>query len=72
MGGIVASYLAASVEKQQEFKAVILIGPVNPSPGAAGIFEKRIAVVENGEMFPPLPNPMPLGLVHSQLQRPES
>jgi pimeloyl-ACP methyl ester carboxylesterase len=51
MGGIVASYLAAtdSGDTQQRFKAVVLIGPVNPSPKAAENFAKRIAVVEKGK-----------------------
>ncbi|OBT87636.1 hypothetical protein VE02_02713 [Pseudogymnoascus sp. 03VT05] len=52
MGGIVASLLAAedSVSKQQRFKAVVLIGPVNPNPGAAEAFGKRISIVEKDGM----------------------
>jgi uncharacterized membrane protein len=52
MGGIVASLLAAedSTNKQQRFKAVVLIGPVNPNPGAAEVFGKRISIVEKGKI----------------------
>lgn len=54
MGGIVASYLAAqdAVKKGARFEAVVLIGPVNPNPGAAEAFSKRISVVEQGRLTP--------------------
>ncbi|KFZ16783.1 hypothetical protein V502_04899 [Pseudogymnoascus sp. VKM F-4520 (FW-2644)] len=54
MGGIVASILAAedAVSKQQRFNAVVLIGPVNPSPGVAEVFEKRVSIVEKDGMEP--------------------
>ncbi|KAK4986749.1 hypothetical protein LTR66_007782 [Elasticomyces elasticus] len=54
MGGIVASSLAAedSVSKQQRFNAVVLIGPVSPSPGAAEVFRTRISIVEKDGMEP--------------------
>jgi pimeloyl-ACP methyl ester carboxylesterase len=45
MGGIVAPYLASS-DSQRRFVAVVLNGPVNPNPGAAAVFNKRINVVE--------------------------
>lgn len=50
MGGIVASYLAAdrSADNPKLFKAVVLIGPVNPNPGTAEVFGKRIGIVEKG------------------------
>lgn len=51
MGGIVASHLAATAPAL--IRAVVLIGPVNPNPGAADVFSKRIAVVERGQQpFP--------------------
>jgi pimeloyl-ACP methyl ester carboxylesterase len=46
MGGIVANYIAA--EYQERVKAVILLGPVNPAPGMADVFAKRIEVVKKG------------------------
>jgi pimeloyl-ACP methyl ester carboxylesterase len=46
MGGIVASYIAA--EYADRVKGVVLIGPVNPDPALATVFEKRIEVVKNG------------------------
>lgn len=46
MGGIVASYIAA--EYPDRVKGVVLIGPVNPDPALASIFEKRIEVVKKG------------------------
>jgi pimeloyl-ACP methyl ester carboxylesterase len=54
MGGIVASILAAedSVSNRQRFKAVVLMGPVNPSPGAAEVFRKRVSIVEKGKINP--------------------
>ncbi|PGH20100.1 hypothetical protein AJ80_03668 [Polytolypa hystricis UAMH7299] len=51
MGGIIASYLAASDESNR-FKGVVLVGPVNPNPGAAEIFSKRIQTVEADGMEP--------------------
>lgn len=51
MGGIVASHIA-STDASNRIKAVILIGPVNPSAGAAEVFSKRIAVVEKDGMEP--------------------
>lgn len=55
MGGIVASILAAedSVSTHQRFNAVILIGPVNPSPGVAEVFQKRVSIVEKGKINTP-------------------
>ncbi|KFY13629.1 hypothetical protein V492_03130 [Pseudogymnoascus sp. VKM F-4246] len=54
MGGIVASILAAddSMSKQHRFNAVVLIGPVNPSPGVAEVFQKRVSIVEKDGMEP--------------------
>lgn len=46
MGGIVASELA--LKHGERVKGVVLIGPVNPNPGAAEAFEKRIVVVQEG------------------------
>jgi pimeloyl-ACP methyl ester carboxylesterase len=46
MGGIVANYIAA--EYQERVKAVIVLGPVNPAPGIADVFSKRIEVVRKG------------------------
>jgi len=46
MGGIVASYIAA--EYPDRVKGVVLIGPVNPDPALASVFEKRIEVVKKG------------------------
>jgi pimeloyl-ACP methyl ester carboxylesterase len=46
MGGIVASYLAATYPGR--VKGVVLIGPVNPAPSIAPIFEKRIETVKAG------------------------
>jgi len=48
MGGIVANYIAA--EYQERVKAVILLGPVNPAPGMADVFAKRIEVVRKGTL----------------------
>ncbi|KFY53493.1 hypothetical protein V496_07553 [Pseudogymnoascus sp. VKM F-4515 (FW-2607)] len=50
MGGIVASHLAATAPAL--IRAVVLIGPVNPNPGAAEVFSKRIIVVERDGMAP--------------------
>jgi pimeloyl-ACP methyl ester carboxylesterase len=49
MGGIVANYIAA--EYQERVKAVILLGPVNPAPGMADVFAKRIEVVRKGYLI---------------------
>jgi len=49
MGGIVASETAL---RDPRIKGVVLIGPVNPNPGAAEAFSKRIGVVEAGGMEP--------------------
>ena len=46
MGGIVANYIAA--EYQERVNAVIVLGPVNPAPGIADVFSKRIEVVRKG------------------------
>jgi pimeloyl-ACP methyl ester carboxylesterase len=46
MGGIVANYIAA--EYPDRVKGVVLIGPVNPDPALASIFDKRIEVVKKG------------------------
>jgi pimeloyl-ACP methyl ester carboxylesterase len=43
MGGIVANYITA--EYQERVKAVIVLGPVNPAPGMADVFSKRIELV---------------------------
>lgn len=46
MGGILASCLAAL--RPDRVRGVVLIGPVNPSPGAAKAFEDRIEAVKKG------------------------
>ncbi|KAH8646992.1 3-oxoadipate enol-lactone hydrolase-like protein [Tricladium varicosporioides] len=47
MGGIVASFMAG--EWKERVEGVVLLGPVNPTPGMAAVFEKRIeAVKQNG------------------------
>ncbi|KAH6673353.1 3-oxoadipate enol-lactone hydrolase-like protein [Halenospora varia] len=47
MGGIVASFMAS--EWRERVRGVVLLGPVNPAPGLAEVFEKRIeAVKQNG------------------------
>ncbi|RFU26923.1 hypothetical protein B7463_g9430, partial [Scytalidium lignicola] len=46
MGGIVACELASG----HAFKAVVLLGPVNPNPNAASVFGKRITTVEQQGM----------------------
>lgn len=46
MGGIVASEIA--LKDQDRIKAVVLIGPVNPNPGAAEVFAKRVEIVASG------------------------
>lgn len=51
MGGIVASHLAATAPAL--IRAAVLIGPVNPNPGAAEVFSKRIIVVERGQQPSP-------------------
>jgi pimeloyl-ACP methyl ester carboxylesterase len=75
MGGIVASHLAATDERQR-FMAVVLIGPVNPNPEAAGLFGKRIGIVERGMRFSApsptvfrslLPDPFSQGWTHQNV-----
>jgi pimeloyl-ACP methyl ester carboxylesterase len=51
MGGILASRLAAT--KPERVRGVVLVGPVNPSAGAAKAFEDRIAAVKKGVYFTP-------------------
>ncbi|KAB5576485.1 Alpha/Beta hydrolase protein [Coniochaeta sp. 2T2.1] len=51
MGGIVASEMALRDEKDR-IKGLVLIGPVNPNPGAAEAFGRRIEVVSQGGMEP--------------------
>jgi len=46
MGGIVANYLGA--EYPDRVKGIVLLGPVNPIPSLAEVFEKRIEVIKNG------------------------
>lgn len=46
MGGIVASEIAATYPDR--VKGVILVGPVNPQPQMASVFEQRIEAVKKG------------------------
>lgn len=46
MGGLVANYIAS--EYPERVKGVLLIGPVNPDPALAEVFQKRIEVVKKG------------------------
>ena len=46
MGGIVASFLAATYPER--VRGVVLIGPVDPSPSVVPVFEKRIETVQKG------------------------
>ncbi|KAK2630488.1 hypothetical protein QTJ16_001308 [Diplocarpon rosae] len=59
MGGIVASWLAA--EYPARVKGVVLLGPVNPAPGLAEVFGKRVHVVKAGttDGLEPLANTIP-------------
>lgn len=52
MGGIVVSHLASESLSRGRIQAVVLIGPVYPSEAVAGVFEKRIEVVEREGMGP--------------------
>ena len=56
MGGIVASFLAATYPDR--VKGVVLIGPVNPSPAVVPVFEKRIETVKRGTSHQFLPIPV--------------
>jgi pimeloyl-ACP methyl ester carboxylesterase len=47
MGGIVASEIAATYPDR--VRGVVLIGPVNPQPQLATVFEQRIEAVEKGK-----------------------
>lgn len=49
MGGIVASEIAASYPER--VRGVVLIGPVNPQPQLATVFEQRIEAVKKGRKF---------------------
>ncbi|KAK2751454.1 hypothetical protein FQN55_000729 [Onygenales sp. PD_40] len=51
MGGIVASYLAAS-DVSGRIRGVVLVGPVHPNPGTAEVVRKRIQAVEADGMEP--------------------
>ena len=53
MGGILASYIAA--EYPDRVKGIVLIGPVQPAPAVADVFEKRIEVVKKGSFVSPSP-----------------
>jgi pimeloyl-ACP methyl ester carboxylesterase len=46
MGGMLPTYLAST--KPERVLAGICIGPVNPSPGVADVFRKRIETVRAG------------------------
>jgi pimeloyl-ACP methyl ester carboxylesterase len=48
LGGIVASLVAS--QHPERVKAVVLLGPVNPSPGLAEAFENRIEIVKTGRL----------------------
>ena len=50
MGGIVASEIAASYPDR--VSGVVLIGPVNPQPQMANVFEQRIEGVKKGQSKP--------------------
>ncbi|PBP17160.1 alpha/beta hydrolase, partial [Diplocarpon rosae] len=56
MGGMVASWLAA--EYPARVKGVVLLGPVNPAPGLAEAFGKRVDVVR-ADGLEPLANTIP-------------
>ncbi|KAF8849454.1 alpha/beta-hydrolase [Acephala macrosclerotiorum] len=45
MGGILASHLAAT--QPSRIKAVVLLGPVDPAPNLADIFQKRIETIKD-------------------------
>lgn len=47
MGAIVASELST----QLRLLGVVLIGPVNPNPGLADVFNARIATVEKSTLL---------------------
>jgi pimeloyl-ACP methyl ester carboxylesterase len=48
MGGMLPTYLAATVPER--VVAAVCIGPVNPSPAVAEVFQKRIPAVREGGM----------------------
>ena len=50
MGGIVASEIAETCPDR--VRGVVLIGPVNPAPNLATVFEQRIEAVKKGTSFP--------------------
>ena len=50
MGGIIPTYLAATAPER--VRGGVCIGPVNPNPGAAGVFGKRVETVRSGMYIP--------------------
>lgn len=48
MGGMIASEMALK-DRSSRIKGLVLIGPVNPNPGTAKLFESRIEVVSRGQ-----------------------
>lgn len=48
MGGMIASEMALK-DRSSRIKGLVLIGPVNPNPGTAKVFESRIEVVSRGQ-----------------------
>jgi pimeloyl-ACP methyl ester carboxylesterase len=48
MGGMLPTYLAATVPER--VVAAVCVGPVNPSPAVAEVFQKRIPAVREGGM----------------------
>jgi pimeloyl-ACP methyl ester carboxylesterase len=49
MGGMVPTYLAST--RPDRVLAGICIGPVNPNPGVAEVFRKRIETVREGKIY---------------------
>ena len=52
MGGIVPTTIAASEKGSARIISGICIGPVNPSPQVAEVFQKRVKTVREGKCFP--------------------
>jgi pimeloyl-ACP methyl ester carboxylesterase len=48
MGGMLPTYLAATAPER--VVAAVCVGPVNPSPAVAEVFQKRISAVREGGM----------------------
>jgi pimeloyl-ACP methyl ester carboxylesterase len=69
MGGIVASEMALRDGKSSRIKGLVLIGPVNPNPGAAEVFGKRIEVVSQGLLpYSSLQSAVPMTLTNREMR----